>query len=83
VSAAVTAAFRDAGIVVREDFGTIDAFEKTQGGVRMIYARVPFSFPTYAGILGRAAASAARQLNLEVRWQTPQIENLQFQVPDR
>ena len=29
-------------------------------------ARVPLSFPTYAGILGRAAASAARQLNLEV-----------------
>ena len=29
-------------------------------------ARVPLSFPTYAGILGRAAAMAARQLNREV-----------------
>jgi dihydrolipoamide dehydrogenase len=28
-------------------------------------ARVPLSFPTYAGILGRVAASAARQLNRE------------------
>jgi hypothetical protein len=26
--------------------------------------RVPLSFPTYAGILGRAAANAAGQLNL-------------------
>jgi dihydrolipoamide dehydrogenase len=32
-------------------------------------ARVPLSFPTYVGILGRAAASAARQLNLKVKWQ--------------
>jgi hypothetical protein len=32
-------------------------------------AQVPLSFPTYAGILGRVAASAARQLNLKVSWQ--------------
>ena len=32
-------------------------------------ARVPLSYPTYAGILGRVAASAARQLNLQVTWQ--------------
>jgi len=31
-------------------------------------AQIPLSFPTYAGILGRAAASAARQLNLKVIW---------------
>ena len=29
-------------------------------------ARVPLSFPTYTGILGRAAAIAARQLNRDV-----------------
>jgi dihydrolipoamide dehydrogenase len=29
-------------------------------------ARIPLSFPTYTGILGRAAASASRQLNLEI-----------------
>jgi pyruvate/2-oxoglutarate dehydrogenase complex dihydrolipoamide dehydrogenase (E3) component len=32
-------------------------------------ARSPLSFPTYAGILARVAASAARELNLKVRWQ--------------
>ena len=32
-------------------------------------AQVPLSYPTYAGILARVAASAARQLNLEVSWQ--------------
>jgi dihydrolipoamide dehydrogenase len=38
-------------------------------------ARVPLSFPTYAGILGRAAASATRQLNLKVSWQEDQTEH--------
>ena len=38
-------------------------------------AQVPFSFPTYTGILGRAAASAARQLNLRVTWQANQVED--------
>lgn len=38
-------------------------------------ARVPLSFPTYAGILGRAAYRAARQLNLEVSWQAHQVED--------
>jgi pyruvate/2-oxoglutarate dehydrogenase complex dihydrolipoamide dehydrogenase (E3) component len=28
-------------------------------------ARLPLSFPTYAGILGRVAASVARQLNIQ------------------
>jgi dihydrolipoamide dehydrogenase len=28
-------------------------------------ARIPLSFPTYSGILGRAAAVAARQLNVD------------------
>jgi pyruvate/2-oxoglutarate dehydrogenase complex dihydrolipoamide dehydrogenase (E3) component len=31
-------------------------------------ARVPLSFPTYAGILGRAAYLVARQLNLQVNF---------------
>ena len=37
-------------------------------------ARVPLSFPTYAGILGRVAASAARQLNVEIEWQAHRAE---------
>jgi pyruvate/2-oxoglutarate dehydrogenase complex dihydrolipoamide dehydrogenase (E3) component len=31
-------------------------------------AKVPLSFPTYAGILGRVAAKATHQLNLKVDW---------------
>jgi pyruvate/2-oxoglutarate dehydrogenase complex dihydrolipoamide dehydrogenase (E3) component len=37
-------------------------------------AQVPLSFPTYTGILGRVAASAARHLNLHVSWQAHQAE---------
>lgn len=38
VSAAVAAAFRDAGIVVREQFGEIESFEAAPNGVRMNFA---------------------------------------------
>jgi pyruvate/2-oxoglutarate dehydrogenase complex dihydrolipoamide dehydrogenase (E3) component len=37
-------------------------------------AQVPLSFPTYAGVLGRVAAMATRQLNLEVDWQLSQFD---------
>jgi dihydrolipoamide dehydrogenase len=37
------------------------------GGMRVDdVARVPLAYPTYVGVLGRAAASAARQLNLKI-----------------
>src|SRR5947207_1219318 len=39
VSAAVAAAFRESGIVVRENFGTIESFQKTREGVRMIFSK--------------------------------------------
>src|SRR5262245_20994838 len=39
VSAAVAAAFRSANIAVHENFGAVDAFEKTPTGVRMIFSR--------------------------------------------
>jgi pyruvate/2-oxoglutarate dehydrogenase complex dihydrolipoamide dehydrogenase (E3) component len=38
-------------------------------------AHIPLSFPTYAGILARVAASAARELNLKVSWQAHQAES--------
>src|SRR6266571_2289062 len=38
ISAAVAAAFRESGIVVRENFGKIESFERTPSGVRMIFA---------------------------------------------
>jgi hypothetical protein len=39
------------------------------------FAKVPLSFSTYAGILGRAVASATRQLNLQLSWQPNNLEN--------
>jgi pyruvate/2-oxoglutarate dehydrogenase complex dihydrolipoamide dehydrogenase (E3) component len=39
VSAAVAAALRESGMVVRENFGTIESFEKTPGGVRMNFVK--------------------------------------------
>ena len=39
VSAVVTAVFRESGMVVRENFGMIESFEKTPSGVRMIFTK--------------------------------------------
>ena len=41
-------------------------------------ARVPLAFPTYTGNLAYAAAAAARQLELDVRWQANKIESSHF-----
>ena len=39
VAAAVAAAFRRSGMVVQENFGAIESFEKTATGVRMIFSK--------------------------------------------
>jgi pyruvate/2-oxoglutarate dehydrogenase complex dihydrolipoamide dehydrogenase (E3) component len=39
VSAAITTAFRETGILVHENFGAIESFEKTAVGVRMNFSR--------------------------------------------
>lgn len=39
ISAAVAAAFRDAGVIVRESFGEIESFEAVRGGVRMSFSK--------------------------------------------
>ena len=39
ISAAVATAFRKAGIMIQENFGEIESFEKTNAGVRMNYGR--------------------------------------------
>ena len=39
ISAAVTAAFRESGIEVRENFGSIESFERTPAGVRMSFSK--------------------------------------------
>jgi dihydrolipoamide dehydrogenase len=47
------------------------------GGMRVDdLAQVPLSYPTYAGILGRVAANATRQLNWKIGWQAAQMEDL-------
>ena len=38
-------------------------------------ARVPLSYPTYAGVLGRVAARITRQVNLATDWQNIRIED--------
>jgi len=42
-------------------------------GVDML-SQVALSFPTYAGVLGRVAASVTRQLNLNLEWQGNSME---------
>ena len=37
-------------------------------------AQIPLSFPTYAGVLARVAASAARKLNLKGEWNSGLLE---------
>jgi dihydrolipoamide dehydrogenase len=43
-------------------------------------AQIPLSFPTYAGILARAAASAARKLNLKENFDANQSEGIWQQL---
>ena len=39
VSAAVATAFRNSGVIIKENFGAIDSFEKTPAGVRMWFSK--------------------------------------------
>jgi pyruvate/2-oxoglutarate dehydrogenase complex dihydrolipoamide dehydrogenase (E3) component len=39
VAVAVAAGFRDSGMIVREDFGTIESFERVHAGMRMNFSR--------------------------------------------
>jgi pyruvate/2-oxoglutarate dehydrogenase complex dihydrolipoamide dehydrogenase (E3) component len=67
VSAAVAAAFRDAGIVVREGFGEIVSFEAGRGGVRMTFAKDGRSDSAEAEVVVVAVGWTAdtAELNLE------------------
>jgi pyruvate/2-oxoglutarate dehydrogenase complex dihydrolipoamide dehydrogenase (E3) component len=68
VSAAVAAAFREAGIEVREDFGVIESFEKRPGGVRMYFSKNGRQENTEAALavtaIGWAAGTAGMNLEL-------------------
>jgi dihydrolipoamide dehydrogenase len=67
VSAAVAVAFRAGGMMVREDFGTIESFEKTVDGVRMNFSKEGLRDSTEANVAVVAVGWVANtaQLNLE------------------
>jgi dihydrolipoamide dehydrogenase len=67
VSAAVAAAFREAGIVVRESFGEIESFEAMHGGVRMHVVKNGRRESAEAEVIVVAVGwtGAAQELNLD------------------
>jgi pyruvate/2-oxoglutarate dehydrogenase complex dihydrolipoamide dehydrogenase (E3) component len=66
VAAAVAAACRQAGIIVHENFGAIDSFEKTSAGVRMNFSKEGKRYSAEAELAVAAAGWVAntRELNL-------------------
>lgn len=67
VSTAVASAFRDSGIMVRENFGRIDSFEKTASGVRMNFSRgdVPESTEAVLAVVAVGWMANTAELSLE------------------
>jgi pyruvate/2-oxoglutarate dehydrogenase complex dihydrolipoamide dehydrogenase (E3) component len=66
VSAAVAAAFREAGMGVHEGFGAVERFDKTSAGVRMVFgrdgARDSLEAALVVAAVGWTASSAALEL---------------------
>jgi pyruvate/2-oxoglutarate dehydrogenase complex dihydrolipoamide dehydrogenase (E3) component len=65
--------FENSGVVRFSDPQTIAAM--AAGMPVDDLAAVPLSYPTYAGAVGRVAASATRQLNVQVDWRVSQVES--------
>jgi pyruvate/2-oxoglutarate dehydrogenase complex dihydrolipoamide dehydrogenase (E3) component len=66
VSSAVAAAFRESGIVVRENFGTIEFFEKTPAGVRMHFSKDGAAYSAEAAIVVVAVGWVANTEELNI-----------------
>jgi pyruvate/2-oxoglutarate dehydrogenase complex dihydrolipoamide dehydrogenase (E3) component len=66
VSAAVAAAFRDSGIGIHEDFGAIEAFERSSVGVRMIYAKDGARRSAEAALVVSAVGWSANTASLDL-----------------
>lgn len=66
VSIAVAAGFRESGIVVREDFGVIESFEKTETGVRMSFSKDGKRESVEAGVVVSAIGWAAETAVLDL-----------------
>ena len=76
VSCAVANAFRNSGVVVRENFGTIDAFEKTAEGVRMWFSKDGHRENVEASLVVSAIGWKANTADLN-------LENAGVQTDDR
>lgn len=66
VSVAVAAAFRESGIVVREDFGVIESFEKTTTGVGMSFSKDGNRESVEANVIVSAIGWAAETAELDL-----------------
>jgi pyruvate/2-oxoglutarate dehydrogenase complex dihydrolipoamide dehydrogenase (E3) component len=66
VSAAVAAAFRASGIEVHEGFGTIERFERTAGGVRVVYVRDDVRHSSEAALVVCAVGWSANTAGLSL-----------------
>jgi len=66
VSAAVTAAFRESGMDIREDFGVIESFEKTPDGVRMYFSKNGHQENTEASVAVIAIGWVANTAGLDL-----------------
>jgi len=66
VSVAVGAAFRELGIVVRENFGAIESFEKTETGVRMSFSKDGKRESVEAAVVVSAIGWSAETSELEL-----------------
>ncbi|MEN3329774.1 MAG: hypothetical protein V7638_4581 [Acidobacteriota bacterium] len=66
VSVAVAAAFREAGIDVRENFGVIEGFEKTETGVRMSFTKDGNRESVDASVIVSAIGWAAETAELDL-----------------
>lgn len=66
VSAVVAAAFRESGIEIRENFGTIESFEQTSDGIRMFFSKDGQRESTEAALAVMAIGWAANTEDLKL-----------------
>lgn len=66
VSVAVAATFRESGIVVRENFGVIESFEKTATGARMSFSKDGNRESVEANVIVSAIGWAAETAELDL-----------------
>jgi pyruvate/2-oxoglutarate dehydrogenase complex dihydrolipoamide dehydrogenase (E3) component len=78
VSAVVTGAFRASGMVVHENFGKIESFEKTSGGVRMIFSKNGFLNSAEATLVVAAVGWVADTATLNLSTAGVEIDHRGF-----